>query len=99
VELAWRLCARRSQPNARSPTILIDKFDAGPFERPSNYSNGSPPGLVALRFQLTDGHDSDPGMFSQNLLAPSKEPASGSALFWTDQMATQFDSPIMSENA
>ena len=58
------------QTHPCTTAIFFDELDAGRFESPTNYSKCGPSRIVAVRFQLTDRHNSHTGAIGQYLLAP-----------------------------
>ena len=72
-----------AQAHAGAAAVFVDEFDAGGFKcLPYNIRRVASSRLAYARFYLSNSHDANSALFSQILLAPSKEAARSPALCW-----------------
>ncbi len=62
-----------AEPHTGAAAICVDELDAGRFKSLPNNLKRRPAGVTRSGLQLMDGHDPDPGLFCQELLAPSEQ--------------------------
>ena len=73
-----------SQAYPGTAAVLVDEFDAGLFERLLHYDQRCTTRFAYPGFYLSNGHNTDPGMIGEVLLAPINESASCPTLCWGD---------------
>jgi hypothetical protein len=73
--------AALSEAHSRPSTIFVNELDALPFESSPNHIKGRAMRLTCPSFQLVHCYNPNSRFVCEILLAPSKEPAGGPALF------------------
>ena len=71
---------RLAKAYANSTAILVNEFHAGGFEALSHNLKRCSSGLMCAGLQLTNGHDTNPGLVGEFLLAPIEQTTGSSAL-------------------
>jgi hypothetical protein len=61
---------RISQSHARTSAVLFDEFDSGRFKASPNHIKCGSTWFMRIGLQLADGHDADPSLLRELLLAP-----------------------------